>query len=1507
MEKRLGAIPLSADILTQSNIGLWAFEIDEGLPPRMYADEAMLKLLGITKQLTPEEIYHAWYDNIDPLHYDEVHATVKQMTDGFRTEVQYPWHSPDGKTMIVRCGGVRNFEYKKGVRIEGVHQDVTLFIHYEKKKDEELARKSILLEHEKFRTDALTFLADMEPEPEDFIEFFADRFLKLSDCDQVIFIDADGKKIQKNKDGIKEVPESICKNCPYSRMDDDVYKKDVIELDSVAKYDNSIPRKCPVKSSYINVIKLNGKIFGHLSIHYIVNEHKITKVERETLNQFSSMLSLALNNIEVRKGREKFQKDRLVTAGNVIDTFCKNYTTVLVINIEDDSYKMMKSNPEMSNRYTENGEHFTKVLKNYVKSEVYKLDQQKLLTLLDYKTGFKRIQTGESYDVEYRAGKTENYKWYKMTISSMASGSELLVGIVEKDKEILLDQIEDVLEEGYFGLYVVDLENDTLKVIRNSKYYMLDDNAVCYSKTLKEFSKELDEEYAAFFAKLCDVKFVQKALVDESNHEYVYFSNRTKSWVKLTTYVLSRNEKNIPLTVVHCFSNIDSIQKENIELTLNLKQKVEENNDRQAHLEESLAFTNYFLSSYGTALYVNLTDLTAKVYKRTSESDPENSLSKNYYQTLSRHAEETLTPVESDLLKERMSPEYLMKTLKKENEVKFVFTDISFEKPRKFLYHAMRGADPKHAAIGFREITAELEKEQSYANTIMSLSDNFEAIYDCNVNTGKYTIYSESDEYSKNVLARTITGGDFFNDIAINISVSVHKDDRKLIEKLFARENLKRLIQNESEAVAEYRILINKEFQWYRLKIVKSRQHKNHFLVGVFNVNKDRAQEKELRRVVNGLASEFVSLLHVDMATGMFKTYRFDEDDDVKHLVNNCGNNYQVFVNVYADKFVHPEDKELFIKNTELSAVRLMLMRKKASHIFFRCLCGKDYRWYEQVVVKIKEKNEPFEEFVIYHNDRDKEVREEQNNKRKLEEALGMAQSANRAKTTFLNNMSHDIRTPMNAIIGYTGLAKNYIDNKDQVIDYLSKIGQSSDHLLSLINDVLDMSRIESGKMSINEKKESLPDIIHTLRDIVQSDIKSKHLDLYIDSCDVNDEEIVCDRLRLNQVLLNILSNAIKYSLAGGKVTMRVKEMPSRKEGYANYMFCVKDTGIGMDEEFLKIIFDPFTRMKSSTVSGIQGTGLGMAITKNIIDMMKGDIKIESETNKGTEVVVSFDFKIQKKSSVPFKLSEINGARCLVVDDDTNTCASISSMLKDIGMKSEWCTAGKEALFRTELAYNDKESFKIYIIDWLMPDINGIELARRIRKIVGENSPIIMLTAYDWSDIEEEAIDAGVTAFVQKPMFPSDLKNVLKKCFGKEDKKTEGKKAAKKVDLSGKKVLFVDDNEFNREIAIEILKDCNIEVTVATDGIEAVEIMMNAKKSDYDLILMDIQMPVLNGYEATRQIRALKSDVSKIPILAMTANAFDEDKKLAFEAGMNEHITKPIKIEVLQEILAKYL
>ena len=517
-----------------------------------------------------------------------------------------------------------------------------------------------------------------------------------------------------------------------------------------------------------------------------------------------------------------------------------------------------------------------------------------------------------------------------------------------------------------------------------------------------------------------------------------------------------------------------------------------------------------------------------------------------------------------------------------------------------------------------------------------------------------------------------------------------------------------------------------------------------------------------------------------------------------------------------------------------------------------------------------------------------------------LSEAVRSAETANRAKSTFLSNMSHDIRTPMNAIIGFTTLAVSNIDNQKKVRDYLSKILSSSKHLLSLINDILDMSRIESGKIHLEETEVSLSDVLHDLKTIISGQIHAKQLELYMDAMDVTNEDVYCDKTRLNQVLLNLLSNAIKFTPAGGTVSVRLKQYPGTVKGSELYEIRVKDNGIGMSQEFVQNIFSPFERERTSTVSRTQGTGLGMAITKNIVDMMGGTIEVQTEQGKGTEFIVCLPLRIQPKHHPIQKITELEGLKALVVDDDFNTCDSVTKMLVKVGMRSEWTLSGKEAILRAQQSTELGDAFHAYIIDWRLPDMNGIEVTRQIRSL-GDDTPIIILTAYDWSDIEAEARAAGVTAFCTKPLFMSDLRENLLEAIGQKQAGTEKRiLPAEGSDFKGKSILLVEDNELNSEIAVEILNAYGFLVDTAENGAEAVKKVKNSTPGKYDLVLMDVQMPVMNGYEATKLIRALDEPaLAGITILAMTANAFDEDRKRARECGMDGFLSKPIVIEEL--------
>ncbi len=669
----------------------------------------------------------------------------------------------------------------------------------------------------------------------------------------------------------------------------------------------------------------------------------------------------------------------------------------------------------------------------------------------------------------------------------------------------------------------------------------------------------------------------------------------------------------------------------------------------------------------------------------------------------------------------------------------------------------------------------------------------------------------------------------------------------------------------------------------------------------------EKKKERRQMELIHALGIDYNLICFFDLDTGMGNAIRIH--DIGSHMLASIFEgeiSIQESMELYIKQCVYEEDRKMLLEASNREKIKKELEEKGQYYVNYRTFWNNKMEYFQMKAVRAGEWHENHG-IVLGFRSVDEEIRNEMEQKSLLEDALLQANRASKAKSVFLSNMSHDIRTPMNAIVGFTALAVTHIDNKEQVEEYLKKIMTSGNHLLSLINDVLDMSHIESGKMHLEEKQCSLPDILHGLRNIVQADIHAKRLDFYIDAVDVINEEIYCDRLRLNQVLLNLLSNSIKYTGAGGIVSMRIAEKMGAPDGYANYEFCIKDNGIGMSEEFVSHIFEPFEREESTTNSGIQGTGLGMAITKNIVNMMNGTIEVKSEQGVGTEFIVSFTFRICTKEREPQDIPELKNCRALVVDDDFNTCDSVSYMLQQIGLRAEWTMSGKEAVLRTRQAVMRKDNYCVYIIDWLLPDMNGVEVTRRIRKEMGEDVPIIVLTAYDWEDIEEEAKEAGVTAFCSKPLFLSELRNCLRSIVDKED---EDKKEKDKETIKRHKgrILLAEDVELNQEIATAILGDAGFQTEVAENGKIAVEMLEKSRPGYYQLILMDVQMPIMNGYEAAKKIRKLGNRrLSSIPIIAMTANAFEEDKQEALKCGMNGHIAKPIDIENLFSTLDSVL
>lgn len=734
----------------------------------------------------------------------------------------------------------------------------------------------------------------------------------------------------------------------------------------------------------------------------------------------------------------------------------------------------------------------------------------------------------------------------------------------------------------------------------------------------------------------------------------------------------------------------------------------------------------------------------------------------------------------------------------------------------------------------------------------------------------------------------------------------VHPDDydianRFLIDSFSATED--NLVNK-----CEFRILNKKkEYYWFQSvgNVVLGENGKPRKMYGLLlDVNEKKKYEERLGkqyRIVEALSRDYSEIHLVDMSND--KVTFVKRSGEMQDIFSTQTRKYSDLWNETVGTYAFVEDSYEILDAICTERVLKELAHKDEYSYNFR-LNNNGEHYYQIKYIKLGTIDS--DSYIVSGlRSIDDIIASEKEQKILLKNALASAERANRAKTVFLNSMSHDIRTPMNAIVGFANLASTHIENKNQVKDYLEKIKVSSNHLLSLINDVLDMSRIESGKVKIDAKALHLPDALHEIRSIIQSDITAKRLELQIDCVDVVNEDIICDKLRLNQVLLNLVSNSIKFTPAGGTISIMVVQKTCVVTGKANFEFIVKDTGIGMSSEFVEHIFEPFSREETSTVSGIQGTGLGMAITKNIVDMMHGTIKVNSKPGEGSEFIIALSFDVEEKAVSTEPIEEYVGMRALIADDDMDACFSVSKMLTSLGLRAEWTTSGKEAVARTNFAISDNDQYGLYIFDWLIPDMNGLEIVRRIRKDISEDAKIIILSSYDWTDIEAEAKEAGVTAFCSKPLFLSELREIL---TGSVKKSKTSDDDDDLMSFEGRRILVVEDNELNREIAVGILETVGFITETAEDGTVAVDMISKSKPGYYDVVLMDIQMPIMNGYEATKKIRELDNEVIRnIPIIAMTANAFEEDKKKALSVGMNSHVAKPFEAKELFKTIRSFL
>lgn len=665
---------------------------------------------------------------------------------------------------------------------------------------------------------------------------------------------------------------------------------------------------------------------------------------------------------------------------------------------------------------------------------------------------------------------------------------------------------------------------------------------------------------------------------------------------------------------------------------------------------------------------------------------------------------------------------------------------------------------------------------------------------------------------------------------------------------------------------------------------------------------KDMANERYQQIVFS--SERYTYEYEVDLENDFYTTLSFEGAEPVPTLpADGC---YSETMQWVCRAVAAPDYLEAYIEFTSIDFLRKALHQDRRIEIEYLTNCKKQ-NWWRTSFQVVEQKDGIPTKAIMYQFDIDQVKTEKLMQQQAMQEAYNCAEAANAAKTEFLSRMSHDIRTPMNAIIGMTAIASTQIENHERVQECLRTITSASKHLLSLVNEVLDMSKIEAGKMELQHEEFNLADLIDNLITMVLPQINEHGHNLQVNVVNIKHERVVGDSLRIQQAFVNLIGNATKYTPDGGKINVRIQEKPMKNPEYGEYEFVFEDNGIGMTEEFQKIIFEPFARAKDSDVQKQTGTGLGMTITRNLIRMMDGDIKVESEYGRGSRFTVTIHLKLLREQHE--YMEELIGLPVLVVDDKQASAESTNLILNEIGMMGEWCFSGQEAVQRVCTRHQAQEDYFAVILDWKMPGMDGLMAAKRIREEVGPDIPIIILAAYDWSEIEAEARTAGVDYFISKPLFKSRIIRCFQKILGvTDDPPVTRTEVISNMYLEDKRALLVEDNEINGEIMRELIRMSGLQVEWARNGKEAVEMVGASEEGYYDIILMDVQMPYMNGYEATAAIRNMdRKDVRKLPIVAMTANAFAEDVDHARNAGMNEHIAKPVDLGCLSEIMARYL
>ena len=1291
-----------------------------------------------------------------------------------------------------------------------------------------------------------------------------------------------------------------------------------------------------IESLMVAPLIVDGEIVGCLGVD---NPRRCTE-HMLLLSVVASACCAEISNKRLRETNSELT--RLLEAEKqhtvIIDSLGSVFFALYYIDLEENSFQGIFSVDGKNRTYGEKDNARLR-LKSVVDSWVKEECKPEMSAFTDFDTIDERLGDNRIISQEYADTK---YGWVRCSLISAEKDEHgRNIGVIlgfrnisaEKELQNTQTNLIQALSMPYQNVYAVNMDTgEALNYRMNrtiSSRYGQTFAAGDYETNIRLYvENDVYEEDRRLFDRIISVSEVEKLLSDKLTYSFNYrvFRGDTMHYFECQLVKPSPESREFAAG----FRNVDeekeleNIRQKKIEDALAAVEKANKK------LEYEMVIAGALSKDYPDVVLLDLGADTATTIKRHGIIIDEDKrvLRRSYNQTWDNYIRKYVIEEDRESLRAAVSVGSVQCALRQSDEYvcsyRVVYDDSGVHYfQAMFMRVYSSGSGEGQLIMGIRCVDAIVEEERKNMNIreeqlriIGALSREYHSLFKIEAATGKISLYrTDGVGMPPQLMGKLMENDSYEQVLSKYIDTYIVPEDRERIKKASALPVLAEKVPEEGLYKLGYRRNMNDTVAYFEMNVVKTadRTGRITYIMGIRDVNDEmQRQLKQAREIeaqseiIEGLGSVYYSILLVNPEEDRVTTYRASGDegkaiDEYFKKHNQC---WSKGILSYSEEHVSDNSRKEFLEKLSLGYIR---SHSQDYSLTYERLTEDGEVYLQARIAYVRDKKGGYAA-VIGTRSVDDIVRKERRQEIALQAACDAAEAANKAKTDFLSNMSHDIRTPMNGIIGMTAIAATHIDDKERVQDSLQKIARASKHMLSLINEVLDMSKIESGKVDLIEEEFNLSNLVDNLLNMINSQIEAHNHKLSVNISGVVHEEVIGDSLRIQKVFTNLMSNAVKYTPDGGEIRFSITEKPSGQAKVGCYEFIFEDNGIGMSEEFLGQIFEPFARASDSRVNKIQGTGLGMPISRNIVRMMGGDIKVESKLDKGTKFTVTIYLKLRDNAHVnQEKFADLN---VLVADDDQLSLESCCAILEDFGMKPDGVSSGEAAVEQVVKRRKENRDYFACIIDWKMPEMDGIATTRAIRKAVGNEVPIIIISAYDWSDIEPEARAAGANAFISKPLFRSRLAKTFSSLVGEEEpaQQAEPIVSLNNMNLEGYRVLIAEDNDLNAEIATEILEMTGLAVDRACNGAEAVDMMSAGEDGCYDLVFMDIQMPFMNGYDATRAIRAMDRDYCKqVPIVAMTANAFAEDVQAAKTVGMNEHIAKPLDLNVLAATLHKWL